>query len=387
VSREERTREVTTLRALRRRGGLSYHPVVATGLSVTPQDNPRPDPSAPVRVAVLGCGKLATEVLLPILTHLAEVEVSVIADVDEGARARANALAPAAAPVTDWRDAIAADVHAAIVALPTAMHAEAARMAIELKRHIYLEKPIAATVEQGHAVLEAYRNAPRPAPAAMVGFNYRFNPLVAELTRRIRDGEIGAPKAIRTVFSTKATPGATWRRPDAQGGGVLLDLGSHHVDLMRCLTGDEIASVSAQRTMSSDGAEHVAATIQMARGAVVHSVFATGTGDEDRIEMEGERGRLAIDRYRSWVVHRHAARSPAPFGKLRELAGWRYAIEKQRAPWHEPSFARALAAFVATARGAAAQGASLDDGLKSLLAIDAAERSCRDGGAVAVASA
>jgi len=131
----------------------------------------------------------------------------------------------------------------------------------------------------------------------------------------------------------------------------------------------------------------VAATIQMARGAVVHSVFATGTDDEDRIEIEGERGRLAIDRYRSWVVHRHTAGSPAPFGKLRELAGWRYAIEKQRAPWHEPSFAWALAAFVSTTRGAATEGASLDDGLKSLLAIDAAERSCRNGGAVAVAGA
>ena len=344
--------------------------------------------SGDLRVAILGCGRLAREVLLPILGRIPKVEVSVIADLDQRARAAAAALAPRAKTLADWPDAIAQDVDAVVVALPTAMHAEAARAVIEAGKHLYLEKPIAATVEEGLALEETGRRAglgwaglksrPHTPAIAMVGFNYRFNPLVVELRRRVQDAEVGAPKIIRTTFSTKATPGGTWRRPDQRGGGVLLDLASHHIDIVRYITDDEIASVSAERTVSSEGAEHVALTIQLTRGAVVQSVFATGTADIDRIEIEGGRGSLTVDRYRSWVVQRSAHGTSSLTRGMREISGWRYALDKQRAPWHEPSFARAFQAFVHAARGAEPQGASLEDGLRSLQVIDAAERSCAE---------
>jgi predicted dehydrogenase len=345
---------------------------------------------------VLGCGTLAREVLLPVLGRIPQVEVAVIADLDHAARDAAASLAPGARPLSDWRDALAQDVDAVVVALPTALHAEAAIAVIEAGKHLYLEKPIAATVEEGLLLEETARRVglgwvglksrPHTAAIAMVGFNYRFNPLIVELRQRVQNAEVGAPRVIRTTFSTKATPGATWRRPDRLGGGVLLDLGSHHIDLVRYITGDEIASVRAARTMSSEGAEHVALTIQLTRGAVVQSVFATGTEDVDRIEIEGERGSLTVDRYRSWVVQRSAGGSSVLARGLRELGGWRYALEKRRSPWHEPSFARGLEAFVAAARSAEQQGASLEDGLRSLQAIDAAERSWREGRIVELAA-
>jgi predicted dehydrogenase len=123
--------------------------------------------------------------------------------------------------------------------------------------------------------------------------------------------------------------------------------------------------------------------MQLARSAAVHSVFATGTDDVDRIEVEGKRGSLTVDRYRSWVVQ-PSARGTSLTRDIRELAGWRYALEKQRAPWHEPSFHRALNVFAAAARGGTHEGASLEDGLRSLQVVDAAERSCLEGRVVQV---
>jgi predicted dehydrogenase len=131
----------------------------------------------------------------------------------------------------------------------------------------------------------------------------------------------------------------------------------------------------------------VALEIRLSRGAVVQSVFATGAEDVDRLEIEGERGVLTVDRYRSWIVQSDAHRLSSMSRTLRALGGWRYALEKRRSPWHEPSFARALAAFVAAARGAEWQGASLEDGLRSLQAIDAAERSYVERRAVDVPAA
>lgn len=357
---------------------------------------------ARVRVAVLGCGKLAREVILPTLARIPDIEIAVVADADQAARNAAVALASSSASFAEWRYAVAEDVDAVVVALPTAMHAEAAIAVMEAGKSLYLEKPIAATLDEGSRVVETGNTGglgwvglkPRPhvqrntdgnagleprrhtSTVVNVGFNYRFNPLVVELRRRLRDGEIGAPRVIRTTFSTGAAPGTTWRRPDARGGGVLLDLGSHHIDLVRYLTGDEIVSVSAERTLGAHGAERVTVDMRLARGAVVQSLFATGAADDDRIEIEGERGALAIDRYRSWVVRKHGPAAALLTGSLRELGGWRYALEKQRAPWHEPSFARALHAFANAARGGPVEGATLMDGLRSLQAIDAVERSC-----------
>jgi predicted dehydrogenase len=310
---------------------------------------------------------------------MAAVEVSVLADPDPGARDRAATLKPGAMTVADWREAIAADVDAVVVALPTALHAETAVAAIEAGKHAYLEKPVAATVDEGRRVIGVARL--RPDPVVCLGFNYRFNPLVVELRTLVQAGEIGALRAIRSTFSTRAIPGG-WRHPDARGGGVLLDLGSHHIDLLRYITEDEVTSVKAERAVSSDGAERVALEAQLSQGAVVASTFATGANDVDRIEVEGARGVLALDRYRSWVVQRDVERPSTLSRGLRDLGGWRYALEKRRSPWHEPSFAHALQAFVAAARGADQQGASLEDGLRSLLVIDAADCSCREGSCV-----
>jgi predicted dehydrogenase len=350
-------------------------------------------PSAPrTRLAVLGCGALARDVVLPVLSRISDVDVTVVADPDQGARDATVRFAPYARALADWRDAVArTDVDGVIVALPTAMHAEAAIAVMAAGRHLYLEKPIAATVDEAQRIIASIRQQSvrqesvrlKPDTTVRVGFNYRFNPLIVELKRRLRAGAIGGVKEIRTTFSTRAVPGG-WRRPDAAGGGVLLDLGSHHIDLIRFVTGDEIASVSAELARGALSSEHVRVAMQLSGGPRVHSMFATGMTDADRIEVTGERGALRVDRYRAWMVREHHAvaesRQSSLVRAVREApAAARYALAKQRSPWHEPSFELSLRDFVAACAGRQASGASLADGLRALEIVEAAHRSAASG--------
>ena len=335
-----------------------------------------------MRLALLGCGTLARDVLLPVLSRLSHADVTVVADPDQGARDATVGFAPHARALADWRDAVACrNVDGVIVALPTAMHAEAAIAVIEAGRHLYLEKPIAATVEQGQRLLSVLQGSVRlkPDTTARVGFNYRFNPLIAELRRRLQAGAIGAVTDIRTTFSTRAVPGG-WRRPDADGGGVLLDLGSHHIDLIRFVTGEEIVSVSAEFARGALSSERVTVAMQLSGGTRVQSMFATGVSDEDRVEVTGERGSLRVDRYRAWTVAEHQSVPRSPASVLATLAreapaAITYALAKQRAPWHEPSFELSLRDFIAGCCGSATGGATLADGLRALEIVEAAHQS------------
>jgi predicted dehydrogenase len=340
---------------------------------------------------VLGCGTLAREVLLPVLSRLADVDVTVVADPDQGARDATVRFAPRARAVADWRDAVArADVDAAIVALPTAMHAEAAIAVIEAGRHLYLEKPIAATVKEARRVVSVGLASAgiTPPTTVRVGFNYRFNPLVVELRRRLRAGAVGDVREIRTTFATRAVPGG-WRRPEETGGGVLLDLGSHHIDLVRYITGDEIVSVGAEIALSATSGEQATVAMQLSSGTRVRSMFVTGVADEDRIEVTGERGALRVDRYRAWTVAQHRAVPESRLSALARLAGEApaavaYALAKQGSPWHEPSFELSLRDFIAGCSGGTTAGATLADGLRALEIVEAARQSAITGRVVAL---
>ena len=124
------------------------------------------------------------------------------------------------------------DIDAVVIAAPPVAHAALASAALDRGRHVYLEKPFATSLPEGQAILDAWRRRGHPAPVGMIGFNYRFNPLLRKARQLISSGAIGRPVAARTVFSIVKRPEPAWRQSVEQGGGPLLELASHHVDLM-----------------------------------------------------------------------------------------------------------------------------------------------------------
>jgi predicted dehydrogenase len=334
----------------------------------------------PVRIGVLGCGSIARAAHLRSLARITGASVVALADAIPSNLDSARSFAPEARAVSDYRDVLAmSDVDAVIVALPPSLHAEAAIAALQGAKHVYVEKPLATTVADAERVVAEWRRA---GVTAMMGFNYRYNPLVQQLRDQIAAGTIGTPLTVRTVFATprRSIPG--WKQQRESGGGVLLDLAVHHIDLIRFVLNADIEHVGAE--VCSVQTEHDTAFLQLGltNRCVAQAMFSLGMLDDDRIEVYGSTGRLTIDRYRSLRVDVASAGARDTLGGAAarfasELRGAPYALRKLRSPMHEPSFPAAMEAFVRAVAERKPATPSLEDGLRALAVVEAAELSAR----------
>ena len=363
-------------------------------MALRPHENPHAIlgafiPIPVLRVGIIGCGRIAREVHLPVLARHAMVRIAALADPDESRLSQARQLTPAAVAFRDFRDLVANDsLDAVVVCAPTGLHAGIARAVLDRGLHLYLEKPIAASIEEAEPLLESWR---RQGKVAMVGFNYRFHPLFQSAREVIDSGKLGALLAVRSVFSTWIEDLRAWKTTRATGGGVLLDLASHHVDLIHYLFGQDVAEASAQVRSGRAEADTASVELRLQNGLLVQSFFSLSSVEEDQLEIYGEAGRLRVDRYLSVdceVRSREGARSrlgqiAAALNFVRRPV---YLARKMRAAGHEPSYAAALDHFIGAIRNGTPASPDLLDGYRSLLVIEAAEQSARTGMRVPVRS-
>lgn len=328
-----------------------------------------------VQIGLIGCGRLAREVHLPILTSMPGVAVAALADPDGGARAEAGRLAPGAAAYPDPAALLGDDRLDAVVACPpTAAHAEVACDVLAAGRALYLEKPIATTLADAERVVEAWRGA--GVPAAM-GFNYRFNPLYADLRRRLLAGEVGEVVAVRTTFSTGGG-GRGWRAQRATGGGALLDLASHHVDLVRHLLEAEVAEAGARIWSRQSEDDTAVLDLRMTTGVSVQTLVSFNAAENDHVEVIGSGGALRASRYTSLAVERSGPQAAGAVSSVarhlaRSAAAAPYLLQKRSEPWGEPSFRIALSRFVEAVREGLPTEPDPIDGYRCLAVLLAAE--------------
>jgi predicted dehydrogenase len=126
------------------------------------------------------------------------------------------------------------EIDAVDICLPTPVHREVAEAAFAAGKHVFLEKPLALTVEDGEAIVAA---AERSGKLFMVGLVLRFWPEYVELHRLVERGDLGG---VRAVFTQRLSPPADWAdwlRDREQSGGTPVDLLIHDFDQMNALLG------------------------------------------------------------------------------------------------------------------------------------------------------
>lgn len=122
-----------------------------------------------------------------------------------------------------------------VVCTPNACHAEQSVAALERGLAVFCQKPLARTAGEVREVISAARNADRN---LAVDYSYRWT-LGARILRRLaQSGTLGTVRHVETVFHNAYGPGKAWCYDPAQGGGALLDLGVHLVDLVLWILGD-----------------------------------------------------------------------------------------------------------------------------------------------------
>lgn len=345
--------------------------------------------TAPLHVALLGCGRIARLYHLGLLARLPGVALDVVADPDPAARTVVRKAAPDAAVLADWREALGdSAIEAVVITLPNDLHAEAACAAFEAGKHVYLEKPTATSLHDGERVVDAWRASGR---LGMIGFHGRFDPVVLGLRRAIAEGRIGRVVAARIAIGAASRDLPAWKRARATGGGALLDLGSHAIDLSRFLFNREVAAVSGTVRSHRSEDDTAACAVALEDGTVVQVFVCLAGIQENVIEIVGERGVLTGDRYDGTIRIRPVR---PPYGRpahlRREIARLAAVAKGVRTvvapPDHAIAYRRALAAFARAAAGGVPATPDLEDGQRSLTAILAIEAAAGEAARAATAA-
>jgi predicted dehydrogenase len=191
-----------------------------------------------VKVGVIGAGQISYSHAAEINAH-PQGEVVAVADPNE-MRAKKLAKACGAEQIFgEAKDLIAdADVDAVSIAVPNKFHAPYAKAALQAGKHVLLDKPFALDRKEAKQVIDA---AKRKKKTFMLGMNWRYRAETQTLKALIERGDLGEVyHAKTTILRRQGIPkmGTWFCRKDLAGGGALLDIGVHFLDLCLYLIGN-----------------------------------------------------------------------------------------------------------------------------------------------------
>jgi 1,5-anhydro-D-fructose reductase (1,5-anhydro-D-mannitol-forming) len=325
-----------------------------------------------LRWGVIGFGWVARDYAVPGLRE-AGGRLVAVADPDRGARRRAEALgarahADAASLLAD------PEVQAVYVATPNHLHRAAVEACARAGKPVLCEKPMAATLEEAEAMAAAVQRAGIRYGTA---FDQRHHPAHGAMREAIARGAIGTVTAIRIAYACWVDAGFArdnWRADPARaGGGALMDLAPHGLDLVEHLLGEPVEEIAAltqrrvQRYAVDDGAMLLGRT---ASGVLVQLHIAYNCPEalpRRRLEVLGTTGQLVAERTMGQTAG----------GTVRRVCG-RLGLDL---PLHVPDaaaspFARQMAAFARWLREGG-DAFSLERDLHTMRLLHRAYASCR----------
>jgi predicted dehydrogenase len=196
------------------------------------------------RVGFLGVGWIGRQRMEAMLATGA-VEAAGIADPSPEMAAEAQRLAPGAALVATLDDLLDLGLDGVVIATPSALHAEQSIRALERGAAVFCQKPLGRTEAEAEAVVEAARAADR---LLCVDLSYRFTEGMRRIREIVRAGGLGRVFAADLVFHNAYGPDKAWFYDRAlAGGGCVMDLGVHLVDLaLWTLDFPDVSGVSAR---------------------------------------------------------------------------------------------------------------------------------------------
>lgn len=198
------------------------------------------------KIAIIGLGGIAQLVHLPNIANLSNAVVSAVAEIN---KSRLNTIAVKfniEEKYSDYNELLEkSDADAVIIATPTNTHKEIAIASLKANKDILVEKPLARSFEEAKEIVDAAQKYNRK---LMVGMNLRFRPDAMILRSLLNSGEIGEPYYLKAGWIRRQSSTGKWfTQKEESGGGVIIDLGIHLLDLsMWLLDYQPVESVSTQ---------------------------------------------------------------------------------------------------------------------------------------------
>jgi myo-inositol 2-dehydrogenase / D-chiro-inositol 1-dehydrogenase len=325
---------------------------------------------APLRAGIIGAGWIA-RVHAPAVDAAADVELVAACDITLE-HAEAIARPRGAHAYASWEEMLdREELDALWVCTPPLHHRGPTLAALASGIHVYLEKPIARTLDDAEAIVSAARSADA---VCAVGYQWHASELVDE-ARQALDGQRVAMLVGRNYGPVAARP---WFMDRARGGGQILERGSHHIDLQRVIAGD-ISAVQAVAASERLAQAETEASIDDAIMLLFHFESGALGSVHSAWSQDGQPEMYATD-----IIATEATISlelgPDVY-RISGLSGSRTLGAKFRDPMN-----RSIARFLEAARtgDAGLVFCSPGDALRTLAVALACERALEDGGRIDV---
>jgi len=265
--------------------------------------------SSKLRLGMIGAGEIAYKATAKAIRNSERTEMVVAMDVVEDV-----AKSFAEEYDTEWTTSLEEmlgrdDIDAVVISTPHNLHSPQAIQAAEAGKHVMVEKPIACTMEQADAMIEACKKADVVLTVALIS---RYTPAAIKAKELVEAGAIGDVIAIRfTAAGDKAdsywTGGftgrvqTTWRKSkEESGGGILIMNLVHDIDRLRFITGLEATRVYAEGDTFCTDVEvedFISVTLRYDNGAVGNMLASScargGRGPGNRIY--GSHGQIVFE--------------------------------------------------------------------------------------------
>lgn len=254
-----------------------------------------------VRWGVIGAGGIADRRTIPGLLSARNAVLAAVMEISETDAERLRQKHGAARAYTDWRALLADDgVDAIYIASPVPFHEEQATAAARAGKHILLEKPAALTSAGCRRIIKACEKSGITAAA---GFMMRFHPCHVRMKELVGTGAIGQVVSGRAQLTCwyPETEGAWRQNKKLSGGGALMDMGIHCIDLIEFITGSkttDLCGFTDSRTFSYDADDSSDLLLKLENGAAACVGAHFNIPDDAafcRLELYGTGGSLTAE--------------------------------------------------------------------------------------------
>ena len=322
-----------------------------------------------LNIGIIGAGRIGKVHLQSVTRYVADAKVIALADPFMNAETEEWARSLGVAKLTrDYKEILSdPEVDAVFICSSTDTHSAISLEAIAAGKHIFCEKPVDHDLGKIKAVMQALEGSP---VKYQVGFNRRFDHNFAAAREAVANGRIGELAVLKI---TSRDPGAPPVDYIKVSGGIFLDMTIHDFDMVRFISGEEVAEVYAAGGVTVDPAigeagdiDTAVVTLRLESGAlaVIDNCRRASYGYDQRLEAFGSKGQVAIsnDTASSAVVSDASgvtAEKPLYFFLERYMQAYAAEVE----------------AFVAAVRDDTPVPVGIDAGLQSVLIGVAAKKS------------
>ena len=331
-------------------------------------------PAPALRLGILGTAHIARS-FVQALSASKHITVSAVASRDE-AKAQAFAREHAIARHFGSYESLLADrgIDAVYIPLPNSLHAEWSIAAVRAGKHVLCEKPLSATAAEARAMFDAAR---RHGVHLVEGYPYRAQPQTLKLRELLDAGVIGEVRLIQAAFGFTLAAGENIRLNPQLAGGSLMDVGAYPVSLARMVARSRPVRVHALAHWAG-GVDHtLAATVQFASGLFAQINCSFGTCLHRQALIAGSNGVIQT------TYANHTSSAAQAVLQLRIGTG-RDAVDSIVETQPINGFLAEAESFARLVREGPAcwSGATPEESLDVMLALEAILQSARSGAAV-----